>query len=216
MPRKSRNAKKNVNAASDALQKMVQMMSSVKMQPSAPKRPKPRRNRKARVSAVDAEGMITLSRKELVTTITSESNGSKSLTIALKPDSFKFLKNLGSSFERTRWLKMSFFYKPAVSMTSAGLVAMGVDWDSQSTKSTREDIAAYTPSSTFAVWQDTEKAPLILPPTKLQSRQWYMHASSEQADSGPGTLVISATGPNSSTLGELFVVYTVQMMGTKA
>lgn len=216
MPKKSRNSKaKSATAATGVtLQKMMQLMANMKVQPTAAAKPRRRRNRGNRANAINAEGMITLTRKELLTTITADKDGNSTKSVALKPASFTFLKNIGSSFERSRWLKMSVVYKPAVSMTAAGLVAMGVDWDSKGTGTTREAIAAYTPSSTFAVWQDTERNPLTLPPARLQSRQWYTHDSA--SDWGPGTLAIQATGTASATLGEIFVTYTIQMMGTKA
>lgn len=217
MPKKSRNNKaKGANAANGAmLQKMMQMMATVQLQSKSAPKPRKRRNRGSRANAVNAEGMITLSRKELLATIKADAAGNAIGTYNIKPSTFTFLKNLGSSFERSRWLKVAVSYKPAVSMTSAGLLAMGVDWDGASVARTRENIAAYTPSSTFAIWQDTEKNPMVLPPARLQSRQWYSHQSSEAQEWGPGSIAVAATGPESATLGEVYVSYTIQMMGTR-
>lgn len=215
MPKKSRNNKAKGAAANGVvLQKMMQMMANVKLQPTPAAKPKKRRNRRPRANAVSAEGMITLTRKELLGTVTADANGNAKATYKLQPDTFTFMSTIGKCFERSRWLKISIVYKPAVSMTSAGLVAMGVDWDGVSAADTREKVAAYTPSSTFAVWQDTEKTPLVLPPNRLQSRQWYTHQSATAGDWGPGSIVLLATGPRGSTLGEIYATYTIQMMGT--
>lgn len=214
MPRKAKSNNKGFTP--DLMQKMVTAMAAMKMAPVAAPKPKKRRNRRRR-NAVSSEGEITLTRKELLKTITVPAGKDEvAMSINLRPDEFPFLKGLGDVFERVRWLKMTIHYKPAVSLTTAGLVALGVDWDSKSAATTREKVAAYTPSSTFAVWQDTEKQPMVLPPAKLQSRAWYSMTSSENTDRQPGQLVVAATGPPSSTLGELYCTYTVQMMGTRA
>lgn len=214
MPKNKRNNKGNASAANGAvLQKMMQLMSNMKVQPQAAKSRRPRR-RRPKPSAVNMEGMITLTRKELLGSLKTGTNGDVTSTFELKPASFKFLKNLGSSFERSRWLKLSVAYKPAVSVTSAGLIAMGVDWDGTTTATTRETIAAYTPSATFAIWQDTEKSPMTLPPSRLQSRAWYVHNAAQEW--GPGKLVVNATGAASTDIGEIYVTYTIQMMGTRA
>lgn len=215
MPKKSRNKKAGVNVATgNVMQKMMQMMANMSVVPPASK-PK-RRNRRRKANAVNAEGMITLTRKELLGSVTTDSKDDYITKFNIKPSAFKFLSNLGNSFERSRWLKLSLVYKPAVSLTTSGLVTMGVDWDATSAYTKREQVAAYTPSSTFAVWQDTEKQPLILPPGKLQSRQWYNHHSATVGDWGPGILVVGVTGAKSLTVGDIYVSYTIQMMGTRA
>lgn len=138
--------------------------------------------------------------------------------IDLIPSNFSFLKTFADVFERIKWHTLHVYWKPAVGTTYGGLVAYAVDWDSVGSLANRQQISAYTPNVSHAVWQDGQRQPLVLPPARLMSRQWYTPESGDAVDKQPGRLMISASGTSSTAetlLGELWVQYTVTLSGTK-
>lgn len=216
MVRNKRNKRQPV-AQVQQLERLMQMLTTS----VAPKPPVKRRRRaRNRKAAVSEEGTITLRRHELVKTLTTDDKGALSGSVALVPKSFSFLKGIAASFEHSRWHKLQVYYKPAVAVTTGGLIAIGMDWDnSSSNATTRETISAFTPSMHFPAWKDTSTMPMVLPPRKLQTRMWYPHnsASADAVDKGPGTLRIAGeiNGVAAKTnVGELWIAYEVQMQGT--
>lgn len=162
--------------------------------------------------------MITLQRKELVKTVTLDANKS-SMTghFDVVPDSFSFLKGVAKSFDRVKWNKLHFFYKPAVGTVYGGLFSMGFDWDWSQGDTDRTTLSGYTPNSTNACWADTEKTPMVLPQNRLQARIWYTPQTGQWSDKGPGKLHYAASGTSSAspqTLGEIWVCYSLTMQGT--
>lgn len=157
---------------------------------------------------------MRLARSELVRSLTTDASGSASGTIGIVPDSFPVLAQLFKSFEKVRWLSFRVFYKPAVGTTVGGLITYGIDWDRKAdSATTRQKVAAYTPSHTQAIWADNELSPMIIPPSRLQLKLWY---TPDQGTPGPGSLVYRAEGPKSTVVGEIWVHYSVILAGTRA
>lgn len=156
-------------------------------------------------------------------TVTIAANKSASSGhVNIIPDEMGFLASLFKSFDRVRWGKCHFYYKPAVGTTYGGLITIGVDWDFASTAETREKVATLTPAASFAAWADTEGKPMILPANRLQSRAWYTPRSTSGAtmdwrDRGPAKVFWAASGSTATaaqTLGELWCEYTATLSGT--
>lgn len=222
MPRRKNNNARGVEGQLLALlQKLVVSGAQAPKQNNNNKRRR-RLRRKATASGggVSGDGMITLSRRELLQSIKLEANKDTSTgMIDLIPTSFSFLKSLSASFDRLKWNKLRVYYKPAVGTVYGGLVSYGMDWDFATNPSNRESVASLTPSVTCAAWQDTESKALMLPTNRLQSRAWYLPNTDDAKplDKGPGRLLWGATGKKESTvtvLGEIWVEYSVTMQGT--
>lgn len=221
MPRnKNKNNKsKSVAAKVDSLTSAVNRMAL-----ATPTAPKPRRRRRraagSRNSTTTSAGDIVISRRELFLTIKTAANSTAAHgNEYICPGKFSFLKSLDACFERFKFLKCHFYYKPAVGTTYGGLISFGVDWD-RSPPSTvdRKVVSGYTPNRSLALWNDSERNPMVLPPSRLQSRNWYVTGSAAGLDNGPGSLVwaIDATSAASAiTVGEIWVDYTVHFSGTK-
>lgn len=137
--------------------------------------------------------------------------------IKIVPSSFTLLKGIATSFERTVWHNIAVYYKPAVATTFGGLVAYGVDWTSKLTSDAdRNKVCSLTPVLTHAAWMDSERAPLRIPRGMLQSRKFYINGAPDE-DAGPGAIVVSVDVSKvtaETAVGELWVFYDVEMLGT--
>lgn len=166
---------------------------------------------------IPLNGEVTLSRSEALQSVSMPASRSDITgVVALVPESFGFLKSLWHSFDRLKWLQLKVWWVPAVGTTYGGLLAYGIDFASPDSRS-RQDISALTPNRTHAVWQESTKQPLVIPPSVLMSRKWYMD-SSDVHDEGPGWLKYAVTGTSSASvtsLGEFWVTYTVKLAGTR-
>lgn len=177
----------------------------------------------ARFTAVPQQsGLIKISRTEMVTAVKAGSDGSASGTIKLQPDAFPFLKGLGKSFEKVRWSKIHCYWKPAGSLTTTGLIAVGVDWDAVDsfTAPNRESVLCYTPCISCPVREDCQKEPLKLPASRLRQMGWLTpdgSATSNPATRRPATLAynLSSNIDANKLIGELYISYTVEMVGTR-
>lgn len=219
MPRASKR-KQTANAVN---QLVAALKQATVAGPSVPKKTRKRKpRRRVANTSIGTLGEVQLSRRELVDTIKLGANsGTASGAINLRPDAFHFLKGIAKSFDRFKWLKMNFFYKPAVGTTYGGLISIGIDWDSAAGVQSRADISSLTPNRSFAAWNDTERSSLVLPPQRLQSRMWYVphRETADDIDRQPGILKWAADGESSAngkTLGEIWVEYSVMMAGTNA
>lgn len=186
---------------------------------SKKKKKKKKRGKKKQAMSVNSnDGSVTMSRKELLSTVKMPANATEATGhIDLVPDSFAFLKTVFSSFDRVRWTRIGIHYKPAVGTSYGGLVSFGMDWDFQSADVNRAKISGFTPNATIAAWGDTEKTPMTLPQNRLQSRAWYLPRATSWEDRGPGKIHWAANGTKANTettLGEFWVTYTVLMYGT--
>lgn len=199
MPNKSKSKKQNKPAQACP-------------QPAKQGKGKKRRNKKG--SSGTPEGVMHFSRHELVTTLSTGSDGKVHVSLALHPSAFPFLKGLGNLFERIQWKQIKVYYKPAVGTTVGGLVSYGISWDSTA-KDDRSKIASLTPNTSCAVWADQASKPMTLPSNRLQSRNWYVLDAGEAGDKQPGTLEVAVESEKkSSTVGEIWIQYAVTLMGT--
>lgn len=212
---KGKKTPNSVEALASTLQRLAMQQPLV-----AAKKKRKKRNKRKRTglsgNLSNEDSQMRISRVEMVSNLTTTEKGVLVGHIDVLPSSFSFLKTLGSMFDRVRWERMSFHYKPAVGSTVGGLVSLGMDWDFNGGDVAREKISGYSPNTTFAVWNDTEKNPLILPSGKLMSRNWYTpnYQSATFIDRGPGKLHYAVSGPKSTVVGEIWVSYTVTMAGT--
>lgn len=178
-----------------------------------------RRNRKRGCGPL-GEGEIRLARRELLASVKLAANASSVKGhFDVEPGSFSLLKSIASSFERSRWERVHVMWKPAVSMTYGGLITYGVDWDFKGEDPERAGVSAFTPVNTHAVFADSTKSPLVMPPARLNTRQWYSHQSSDLFDKGPGRICYCAEGTSSANvtvLGEFWVDYSLVMQGTRS
>lgn len=183
------------------------------------RKPKPKAKKpKAGASSVNMNaGEVTISKLELCGTVKVEANKSSNAgSCSLYPPDLPFLSSLSKSFERIKWHSCALMYKPAASMTQAGLFSMGVDWNWSTAQTTRKKIAAYQPTCTTSVWKEVT---MSLPPQRLQSRLWYSTEAASGPDSGPGVIAWAADSAGGSagvTLGEIWVQYRVTLSGTRA
>lgn len=164
-------------------------------------------------------GDVIITKAELITTVKLPANSaSVKGHIDIIPDSFPFLKNFFSSFDRVQYQSIRFYWKPLVGTTYGGALAMGVDWDWALSDADRTKISALSPSTSMALWEDGEKKyPLILPKNRLQSRSWYLPRADQWQDKGPGKVIYSVDGTSTKseyTVGDLWVKYTVVLSGT--
>lgn len=165
------------------------------------------------------DGEIRLKRKELVTSLVVKAGKSNaSGHVDLLPSSFKFLAGLYTSFERVKYHKLHVFYRSAVGTTQGGMVTYAIDWTLDVGDKDRVALSSYTPNMSHAVWHNP--APLVLPPSRLQSRQWYINTvDGDITDKGPGRVLwaVDAGATNVDlVVGELWVDYDVTMSGTKS
>lgn len=137
-------------------------------------------------------------------------------TFGLQVKDLAFLKKIGACFERIQWQMIRVMYKPAASMTQAGLVTIGMDWNWSNAQVTRKTISCYSPTMTGAVWKENS---FVCPTKMLQSRLWYSTVDADDNDSGPGMIAwaIDAAGGNAGfTAGEIWAEYRVVLSGTVA
>lgn len=164
--------------------------------------------------------MIRIRRVEMVESVKASADGSASGTIKLEPGDFPFLKGLGKSFEKVKWTKIHVYWKPAGSMTTTGLIAIGVDWDAQDgfKAPERDKILAYTPCISCPVREDCQKSPLKLPAIRLRQMGWLTpDGQGNPATRRPGTIAynLSSNIQSGSLVGEIYIDYAVQMSGTR-
>lgn len=174
-----------------------------------------------------SQGEVIISRRELLKDLTTANKGEQ---VLIAPANLPWLKNLAKVFERVRWLSLVIEYRPAVGANTAGTVAIGVDWMSQSANVVHRDgllvrdleevsksnVLACTPSVDAPVWQRIPS--LVVPASRLQSRQWYevvdsVTSTTNFIDVSPGFVAFYTTAANA---GEIWLSYKVHLSGTRA
>lgn len=192
-------------------------------QATATARPRRRRQRKragvANFNSDLSAGVIRLQRRELALEVSTDAQGRISTSLEIIPSSFSFLATLSKSFERSKWHSVSFCWKPLVGGLVGGLVTLGVDWDFKGDTPEVTKASAFTPNSTWAIREDCENNPLVLPASRLQSRAWYMHnaTNSDKIDMGPAKLWVLGSAQSdqkSVKIGQVWVSYDLTMSGT--
>lgn len=193
--------------------------SAAQMTAATPRRR--RQRRRAGVANFNSDlsaGVIRLQRRELALEVSTDASGKISNSLEILPSSFSFLATLSKSFERSKWHSVSFCWKPLVGGLVGGLVTFGVDWDFKGDTPDVSKASAFTPNSTWAIREDCENNPLVLPTSRLQSRTWYMHNSgADKIDMGPAKLWILGSAQSdqkSAKIGQVWVSYDITMCGT--
>lgn len=162
-------------------------------------------------------GDSVLEKSELLGTVAVPAGKSKANDkLSLQCPDLPFLSKLSACYERVKWLSAAVTYRPGCSMTQAGLITMGMDWNWSATATERKNIACYSPNVSSAVWKESS---FTLPSSRLQSRLYYSTEAKDSADAGPGILVwaVDSVGGNSGvTCGEIWIRYKVLLSGTKA
>lgn len=181
---------------------------------------KVKRTRRRTGNSKVGEGEIMFSRCELVRSFKMAANEQTHADyIDIYPSAFKFLKSIGTAFERVQWLQLEFFWKPALGTTAGGLVSYGIDWDFVgSTTKSRADISCCTPNVSHAIWMDSQSKPLVVPSSRLMGRLWYTPDAGDDVDKGPGRFLIAVdmTSSQALTVGEIWARYKVRFSGTRA
>lgn len=173
-------------------------------------------------------GEVTVSRVELLQTVTTGSDGAASGSVVLAPFNMPWLVNLAKAFERIRWIACALEYRPTVGANTDGSIAVGVDWGAKSLTVAdgrlttlgaidKSGVLACTPSVDTPVWARVPR--IVVPAARLQSRAWYELVENVTTvalyDAAPGSLVFYANGAANKTVGELWVSYTVVLSGTR-
>lgn len=175
-----------------------------------------RKKRRNKTRASGGTASIRFSRTELVSSVVLGADKKASGTVAVHPASCPILNKLAAAFERCRWERVQFYWKPMVSAMFSGSVAMGVDWDNATAATTRSAIAAYAPSRVLPLREDMEKNPLRIDPSRLKARQWWAFNDGEVNISRPCTLAWAAEGEKAASVGEIYMTYTVVLDGPHA
>lgn len=189
---------------------------------SGAKSKKKAKKSKQNSSSLAVTGRITLSKCAPILTVTLPKDSSlKVLTVDVEPSKIAGMTKLSDQFERSRWEKLSVYYKPMVGTTTGGGVTIGVDWDHSQAVTTRVAVSGYTPAQTLPVWQDGERQKMVLPKSRLNTKLWYTHALNGSApnDKGPCTIVVGVEAGKASqdqVLGEIWVDATVTFDGLQA
>lgn len=213
-PKKTANSQ-GAAALATALERMLLAGPSAAPQPKAGGAKK--KKSKASKRGGNGTSQIRFSRTELVASVViaegaKEAHGS----VPVVPKSCPILKKMGDAFERVRWERVQFYWKPMVSAMYSGSIALGVDWDNSGPAKTRSAIAAYAPSRVLPLREDMESRPLVLPPDRLRARQWWAYNDSQVNLSTPCTLCWAAEGEKASSVGEIYMTYTAVLDGPHA
>lgn len=178
------------------------------------------KRKRNRAKRKNAENSTRVSRRELALTVKMQADGTYAKALSLNPSSacLPWLSGLLKSFEQLVWHRMNISWVPQVATTSAGSVAIGVDWASKlsDTDATRAKVAALTPVLDVPLWQ---RGSLTVPPQRLQSRRFYTTDTSDPYDSCPGSLLVNVTKNAdlaSKPVGEIWIDYSVSLYGTKS
>lgn len=202
----------------DAVTKALAELQVSASTSSAPTKGKKKKNKRKKARS-GGTAQIKFSRTELVASVTLAKSGNVNKatgTIRVVPDSAPILKKLGGAFERARWERSNFYWKPSVGAMYSGSIVMGVDWDMRNAATTRADVAAYAPSRVLPLREDGESQPLRMDPSRLKGRNWYNFSDSTDAVACPAQLVWVAEGESAITVGEIYWTYTVVLDGPHA
>lgn len=217
MPPKQDNLAARLSAIEKQLSKLATPSGSGSQKGAKPKQGKGKQKKSKISGFISKSGEVEISKTELLGSIKVDANKtSASGSYKLQVSDIPYLKKLGACFERIQWFSLRVMYKPATSMTQAGLVSMGMDWNWSNAQNTRKTIACYTPTATNAVWKENS---FTCPRKMLQSRAWYSTQEDDTVDAGPGLIawaVDAAGGTAGLTVGEIWIVYKVVLAGTVA
>lgn len=170
-----------------------------------------------------ASGGFRLSKSELLGSIVVPVADKKVIKYyGIVPAEIPWLKTLTSSFELVVWESVRFTYRPAVAMTQAGLVTIGVEYtDSDKHKPMdRPQTAALTPSTGGPVWKEHS---VSVPKARLQARRAYpinpdVTGLTLNELYMPGYLAVAVEAASTAdlTVGEVWINYTILLSGTRS
>lgn len=160
---------------------------------------------------------VSVTRTEMLLEIkTTTAVASGALIIKPTQDVLPWLQKLAACYSQIEWHSLAIFWKPAVSATTNGRIIYSVDVDGAATDpKSRPDVAAHFPCLDIQIWQDNEARPLNVPRDLLTSRKRFLLSAKEESNSSPGAVLYYASGPANSVLGELWVRYSVRMLGPR-
>lgn len=165
-------------------------------------------------------GEIRIRRRELLVSAKSGADPGKEAIFSsqLYPSSFPWLKNVAKCFERFKWNRLEFTWRPAVGTTTNGLVTYGILWDpAAKAPDSRDKVSALTPVMDHPFWQSTENSPLTIAGPRLRARNWYNMSSTDVSDSSPGLFALAFAFGSSvinTLMGEIWVEYDIVLDGT--
>lgn len=170
-------------------------------------------------------GTIRLTNRELFTsltidpsTYTGDSWGGAILVNA--SDSVGFLAKLGKLFGRVRWLSLDFEFESAVSTSTDGVLAYGLDWTctpiaAAAGATTLANATALNPSVSHPIWSSGIRLPRA-PRGRLNARTWYDTTSSVSDISSVAALYYYLSTPKPASkkiFGALWISYSVELQG---
>lgn len=172
------------------------------------------------VSGASTAGMITLSRREFLTTVSMSTTKETVISVPLIPTTavLPYLYRLYQIYDRVQWESLTIYYRPSVGTTTNGVVSYGIDWNSENSMSSRSQVLSLSPVADHAVWQTTENNPIRTPKDLLQSRKWFTTQDAgdkSKFDLGPGSVIWATSTGSTASVGELWVEYKVRLVGTR-
>lgn len=199
-------------------------LGNLTVEPAKNGKKKTKKRKSKGASAFDGmiEGRMTVRKRVVLFSVVSKANAAEntgSFNLAL-PD-IGAIKTLQKVFERSKWLSCSIWYEGLVGSTVGGAVSIGMDWDSLQIPSKRLDVTRYSPSFTTPVWQSTDRSKMVLPKSRLMTRDWYYHNMQgvSERDSIPGTVAWGITAEASATVktyGEVWADIVLELDGFTA
>lgn len=174
--------------------------------------------RRGATSIMGGEGHMRVSRDELCASVTTGNAGDLADKYDLNPVVFSWLKGIAASWDRVVWHSVQLSWRPAVGTTTDGIICYGFDWDpsTASKPKTRAAVVSLTPVKDHAIWQATDKSPLVVRGGQLQSRRFYMLRSADLGDRMPAAVLLYVSGaPASKMVGELWIRYDVTFSGPR-
>lgn len=182
-----------------------------------------RRGRMGMGTSIGNGGRIVLQRDELLLQVVTTANKNESVfSKPLTPSSglMPFLFQISSCYQRIRWLKCHVTWRPGVGTSTNGIITYGFQFNDGAAPSSRADVTNLTPVNDHAVWQSGSSTPLVVPSDMLMSRKWYVlnSTSADAYDKALGSFCCGVSHDSkatTSTLGEFWVSYSVEMEGTR-
>jgi hypothetical protein len=122
---------------------------------------------------------------------------------------FTWLSAIATRFEMYRFVRLKFVYKPSSATTTAGYVAIGVDFDAYDAAPTKAILLTWKCGTKCAVWQNTT---LDVSSDSRIATYRYCDTVGNRGDQrleDLGKLYVLAYTTSATMVGELFVEYTV-------
>lgn len=166
-------------------------------------------------------GRIKITRDELLCSVSTTHGKTETVnSFDLIPGSgvMPFLFRLSSCYQRIRWLRAHITWRASCGTSTNGIISYGVAFNNGQSVTTRDLVTALTPCNDHPVWQSGVNNPLVIPPSMLMSRRWYILNSStaDKTDMDFGRFCYGLThgATTADSRGEFWISYTVEMEGT--